>query len=60
MQPNRKLIEAILVLEAIEEAGLYGGTYSDRQSVERCQRILDALVPPPPKAEESQNDGGES
>jgi len=46
MQVNRKLIEAILTLQAIEEGGLYGGNYSDRASVERCQRVLDALVPP--------------
>jgi hypothetical protein len=47
MQPNKKLIEAILALQAIEEGGLYGGSYSDKDSVKRCQRILDALVPPP-------------
>jgi hypothetical protein len=53
MQPNKKLIEAILALQAIEEGGLYWSSYADRDSVERCRRILDALVPPPSKREET-------
>jgi len=56
MQVNNKLAEAIIQLASIEEGGLYGGTYADRAAVERCQRILDALVPPP-KQEDGKNGG---
>jgi hypothetical protein len=58
MQLNNRLIEVLLTLGLVEEGGLYGGTYADRETVERCRRILDALVPPPKEENSESSDGG--
>jgi hypothetical protein len=46
MRYNNKLVEAIIALQNLQEWDLFG-IYSNKKTVERCIRWLDAMVPPP-------------
>ena len=54
---SSKLANAIIALRDMQRDE--DVAWQEPEVVQRCQRILDALVPPPPK-EDTTNDGGES